>query len=46
MFEEKLDYSQPQCEVRVVRFSERIMSASFQDNTIKDATVDEWEDEL
>ena len=42
----KLEYEAPSCDLLVVRFEEGILTVSTQQNTINNATIDEWEEEL
>jgi len=39
-------YEVPTTDVLVVRFEESLLTVSNQNNTIKNATIDEWGDEL
>ena len=39
-------YAAPEAELLVVRFEEGILNVSTQQNTIKSATIDEWDEEL
>ena len=42
----KQAYDRPTTDVLVVRFEESLLTVSNQNNTIKNATIDEWGDEL
>ena len=46
MNKEKLTYLSPETETLVVRFEESLLTLSTQNNTIKNATIDEWGEEL
>ena len=42
----KIFYEKPTVELLVVRFEEGLLTVSGQQNTIQNATIDTWEDEL
>ncbi len=42
----KQGYVAPLSDLLVVRFEENLLTVSNQNNTIKNATIDEWGDEL
>ena len=42
----KNTYETPESELFVVRIEGNLLTLSTQGNTIKNATIDEWEDEL
>ena len=42
----KILYEKPSTELLVVRFEEGILTVSNPNNTIQDATIDTWGDEL
>ena len=39
-------YEAPMTDILVVRFEESLLTVSNQNNTIQNATIDEWGDEL
>ena len=46
MTKNKFTYTQPVCDLLVVRFEEGLLTVSTQSNTIKNATIDTWGEEL
>ena len=42
----KLTYVRPTTDLLVIRFEEGLLTVSGQQNTIKNATIDTWEEEL